>query len=231
MTADLTSVFPPFGLRLRCGEVTLAATTPEHLPDLIATAKNGVYDLDSGLPMPFLFDWPSLPDQDLNMWQHVWSTWGRFSKDAWHLKLLVIVDGRAIGCQDVMNKGSFLVTRSLDTGSWIGLEHQGRGIGTRIRQMVAMFCFDHLGAEELNSGYIDGNVKSAGVSRKVGYRDNGCRRLANDEGYRLERLVRLTPDALVRPAEPLEVEGLPAFRRFIGLDRPAAGEGSDVEAV
>lgn len=92
-----------------------------------------------------------------------------------------------------------------------------------------MFCFDHLGAEELNSGYIDGNVKSAGVSRKVGYDDNGSRRLPNDEGYRLERLVWLTPDALVRPAEPLEVEGLPAFRRFIGLDRPADGARQDGE--
>lgn len=217
MNPGLTSVFPPFGLRLRCGEITLVGTTPDHVPDLIATAKEGVYDLASGLPMPFLFDWPSLPDQDLNMWQHVWQTWGSFAQDAWALKLSIIVDGRAIGCQDVMNKSNFLATRSLETGSWMGLSHQGRGIGTRIRQMAAMLCFDHLGAEELTSGYIDGNVKSAGVSRKVGYVDNGCRRLPEGDGYRVERLVRLTPDRLVRPAEPLEVEGVDAFRRFIGL--------------
>lgn len=218
MQPDLTDIFPPFGLRLRCGDVTLAGTTPAHVPDLIASAKAGVYDTDAGLPMPFLFDWPSLPDQDLNMWQHVWGAWGRFKPEEWMLKLSVIVDGHAIGCQDVMNKHDFLVSRTLETGSWIGLAHQGGGIGTRIRQMVAMFCFDHLGAEELTSGYIDGNVKSAGVSRKVGYVDNGQRRLPTGEGYRVERLVCLTPEALVRPAEPLEVEGVEAFRRFIGLD-------------
>ncbi|MGL4832121.1 MAG: GNAT family N-acetyltransferase [Propionibacteriaceae bacterium] len=218
MNPDLSHVFPPFGLSLRCGEVTLAGTTPDHVPDLITVAKDGVYDVDSGLPMPFLFDWPSLPDQDLNMWQHVWSTWGSFSKDKWSLKLSVMVDGRAIGCQDVVNKSGFLVSRSLETGSWLGLKYQGGGIGTRIRQMVAMLCFDQLGAEELTSGYIDGNVKSASVSRKVGYVDNGFRRLASDDSYRVERLVRLTPDLLVRPAEPLEVQGVDEFRRFIGLD-------------
>lgn len=218
MIRNLADVFPPFGVRLRCGDVTLAGTTPEHVPELIAAAKDGVYDLGSGLPMPFVFDWPSLPDQDLNMWQHVWSSWGKFTPDVWMLKLSVIVDGRAIGCQDVINNNSFLTTRVLETGSWIGLQYQGGGIGTRIRQMVAMLCFDYLGAEELVSGYIDGNVKSAGVSRKVGYVQNGVRRLPSGDSYRVERLVRLTPDALVRPAEPLEVEGLEAFRRFIGLD-------------
>ncbi|MGL5406174.1 MAG: GNAT family N-acetyltransferase [Propionibacteriaceae bacterium] len=217
MNPDLSNVFPPFGLSLCCGEVTLSGTTPDHVPDLITAAKEGVYDVDSGLPMPFLFDWPSLPDQDLNMWQHVWSKWGSFSKEQWSLKLSVIVGGRAIGCQDVVNKSSFLVSRSLETGSWLGLKYQGSGIGTRIRQMVAMFCFDHLGAEELTSGYIDGNVKSAGVSRKVGYVDNGFRRLPSDDSYRVERLVRLTPDLLVRPVEPLEVQGVDEFRCFIGL--------------
>lgn len=216
MERDMTDIFPPFGLELRCGDVTLAGTRPEHVGDLIAAAKAGVFD--PSLPMPFVFDWPSLPDQDLNMWQHCWKVWSAFTPEKWGLKLSIMVDGHAIGCQDIFNKGGFLQTRQLETGSWMGSRHQGNGIGTRIRQMAAMFCFDHLGAEELTSGYIDGNVKSAGVSRKVGYVDNGQRRLASGDGYRLERLVRLTPDALVRPDEPLEVRGVEAFRRFIGLD-------------
>lgn len=218
MDRTIEEIFPPFGLTMRCGDVTLAGTRPEHMADLIHEAKAGVFDTSSGAPMPFLFDWPSLPDQDLNMWQHCWKVWGAMTPESWHLKLSVIVDGRAIGCQDVMNMGGFLQTRSLETGSWIGLRHQGHGIGTRIRQMVAMLAFDHLDAEVLTSAYIEGNVKSAGVSRRVGYVEEGERRLPHGDGYRVERLVRLAPDALVRPAEPLEVEGVEAFRRFVGLD-------------
>lgn len=216
MTHPLAGTFPPFGLELRCGDVTLAGTTPDHVPDLIAAAKEGVYDLSSGLPMPFLTDWPSLPDQALNQWQHVWRNWGSFTKDKWMLKLSIIVDGRAIGCQDIKNQGDFLATRTLTTGSWMCLSHQSRGIGTRVRQMAAMFCFDYLGADEITSGYLEGNLKSAGVSRKVGYVDNGERRLVDGDGYRVERFVRLTPDALVRPVEPMEVTGAAEFLRFIG---------------
>lgn len=94
-----------------------------------------------------------------------------------------------------------------------------------MRQMVAVLCFDHLGAETLESAYHADNMRSAGVSRRVGYQPNGVHRLANGDGtFRTEQYVWLRPEWLVRPDEPVVVDGVEAFRRFIGL--APAGSGS-----
>ena len=57
------------------------------------------------------------------------------------------------------------------------------------------------------------------MSRKVGYRPNGLRRLARRPGELAinQRLV-LDPGDLVRGEHPLEVTGVDAARRAIGLD-------------
>lgn len=60
---------------------------------------------------------------------------------------------------------------------------------------------------------------SLAVSRKVGYREDGRERLLRrpDEVAVNLRLV-LTPETFVPGEQPLAVEGLAAFRRFVGLD-------------
>ncbi|MEO8828203.1 hypothetical protein [Lapillicoccus sp.] len=56
-------------------------------------------------------------------------------------------------------------------------------------QVVCALCFDYLGAEVMRSGDIEGNASSAPVSRRVGYEENGRRRLEDpkSDGYRCER--------------------------------------------
>jgi RimJ/RimL family protein N-acetyltransferase len=87
-----------------------------------------------------------------------------------------------------------------------------------MRQVMCAFVFDHLGAEEITSGAFVDNPASLAVSRKLGYRSNGRSRLQRREGEvaGLQRLV-LRPEDLVRGEHDLAVEGLPAFRRSIGL--------------
>ena len=74
------------------------------------------------------------------------------------------------------------MTRTGETGSWLGREFQGRGIGTAMRQVICAFAFDHLDAEEVTSGAFLDNPASLAVSRKVGYRPNGVRRLKRRAG-------------------------------------------------
>lgn len=111
----------------------------------------------------------------------------------------------------------FLQTRSLETGSWLGHEHHRQGTGTLMRQMAATFGFDHLDAEQFTSSYYDGNLASEGVSRRIGYAETGRRRMPRPEGWAWRHDVTLTPDRFVRPDQPVVVEGVEAFRRFIGL--------------
>ena len=81
----------------------------------------------------------------------------------------------------------YLVTRSAETGSWLGRAHQGQGIGTAMRQAMCAFAFDHLDAAEVTSAAFLDNPASRAVSRKVGYRSNGVVRVQRREGELAER--------------------------------------------
>ena len=79
--------------------------------------------------------------------------------------------------------------------------------------------FDVLGAVEMSSGFFEGNQRSAGVSRAVGYRPNGTRRMLHPDGdsARLEHRVVLRPEDFVRPPHPVQVSGEGPLLRFLGL--------------
>ena len=59
------------------------------------------------------------------------------------------------------------------TGSWLGREAQGRGIGTEMRAAVLELVFRGLGADAATSGWLEGNAASGRVSEKLGYRETG----------------------------------------------------------
>ena len=59
-------------------------------------------------------------------------------------------EGRLVGVQGVSTR-DFPVTRTGETGSWLGQQFHGRGIGTLMRQAICVLCLDHLGFEEVTS--------------------------------------------------------------------------------
>ena len=77
-----------------------------------------------------------------------------------------------------MDTHDYLVTRTAETGSWLGRRFQGRGIGTAMRQVICAFAFDHLDAEYMTSGAFTDNPASLNVSKKAGYTESGWLRVA-----------------------------------------------------
>ncbi|MCD6638332.1 MAG: GNAT family N-acetyltransferase [Nocardioides sp.] len=216
MTA-LVDLFPPFGLHVRVGSLELRPLTDDVLAELCALAEEGIHDPDE---MPFYFPWTLAPRGELgvNTARYHWRTRAAFSPESWDLELAVFDEGRLVGCQGLTTE-QFLVTRTGETGSWLGRAHQGRGIGTRMRRAICALAFDHLGFEEVTSGAFLDNPASLAVSRKVGYRLNGVRRLKRRDGeLALNQALTLTPDTFVRGEEQVEVTGVEALRAFIGLD-------------
>jgi RimJ/RimL family protein N-acetyltransferase len=71
----------------------------------------------------------------------------------------------------------FAVLREVRTGSWLGLTHQGKGIGTEMRAAVLHLAFAGLGALQARSEAFDDNAASLAVSRKLGYAGDGIDRL------------------------------------------------------
>jgi RimJ/RimL family protein N-acetyltransferase len=133
--------------------------------------------------MPFFFPWTDAEGDALrtNTAQFLWRKRAEFRPEEWTLLLAVRHEGRLVGIQALETK-DYLVTRSAETGSWLGLPFQGKGIGTTMRRAVCALAFDHLDADEVTSGAFVDNPSSLAVSRKVGYRDNGRHRSRRRQG-------------------------------------------------
>jgi RimJ/RimL family protein N-acetyltransferase len=222
----LADMFPPAGVEVRCVDLRLAWLSDDDLPGLVEVALRGVHD--EGF-MPFESPWTLAPRAELpaNTLRFLWSRRAAITPDDWNLTFGVFVDGRIAGIQELTGK-HFPATRTASTGSWLGREFQGRGVGTLMRQLVCALAFDHLGALECRSAAFSDNSRSLGVSRKVGYDivDTTREARSDAQGWQTHHVLRLTPQGFVRPARPIEYEGVEPFRDFVGLTAhgPASGQ-------
>jgi RimJ/RimL family protein N-acetyltransferase len=209
-------LFAPFALRVRCGQLDLRAVTDNDIPALVDLVAAGVHDPDR---MPFAVPWTDAAAGELprTMSTYYWRTRAGFSVTGWVLDLVVRVDGEIVGVQG-FHATNYLVVRTGETGSWLGRRFQGRGIGTAMRKAMCALLFDHLDAQEITSAAFLDNPASLGVSRKVGYVDNGTFRQERRPGeLAWSRKLLLTPDRFVRPEHSLDVDGIAELRSAIGL--------------
>jgi len=217
--------WPLFDLRLRTPRLELRVPADDDLLELAAIARAGLHDPDVH---PFLVPWDELPSpaferQFLLFW---WRTRGSWSPGDWTLPLAAFLEGRPVGIQDLTARG-FPQRRSVLTGSWLGRDVQGQGLGTEMRAAALALAFDGLGALEATSGYLIGNRASAGVSAKLGYVSNGTgiRRLADKGEPVLEQALRVTPETWRRDLVPVTIENLEPCLGLFGV-RPEAPEES-----
>jgi RimJ/RimL family protein N-acetyltransferase len=212
----LAEAWPLFGLRIRSEHLKLRLPTDDEMLVLIDVAKAGIHPADE---MPFGVAWSTLPTPEFErgFLQHNWLMRATWTPEAWNLNLMVEADGRPIGSQSVHGT-SFAVHRTVNTGSWLGLEWQGRGLGKEMRSAVLAFVFDGLGARVAESAAFLDNQASAGVSRSLGYADNGRGALAPQGVSRETQRFRMTVDAWrSRPRPPVTIEGLDTCRVLFGI--------------
>jgi len=211
---SLSELWPPFGLVVRSGGLTLSPVTDEDLPGLVDLVRSGVHAADA---MPFTVPWTDRAPEQVapEFARYHWRMRAEFAPDRFHLDLAVRERGELVGAQGFFAT-DYPVVRTAETGSWLALRHQGRGIGTRMRQAVCALLLDHLGAAEVTSSAFLDNPASLAVSRKVGYRRTDTARVARQGRLALNAQLRLGPDDLVR-GDPVEVVGAEPLRRFLGV--------------
>lgn len=214
--SDLATLLPALGLLVRAGDLELRGITDDLIVELADLAARGVHAPER---MPFTFPWTDTAPADFaaSFARYHWRTRAEFSTSAWVLNLAVVHRGVVVGVQGVTTS-DFLVTRTGETGSWLGLAHQGKGLGTVMRQVMCAFLFEHLDFAQITSGAFNDNPASLRVSDKVGYVPNGSVRRERRGAPADHTDLLLTPRAFRRGPHMLEVEGLEAFRRSIGLD-------------
>ena len=106
----------------------------------MSRAEAGIHDPEN---MPFSFPWTVVPVDELprRMAVHYCQNRAAATPDSWSLELVVRRDGEVVGVQELCTR-DFPVTRTAETGSWLGQAHHGQGIGTVMRQVVCAFAFD-----------------------------------------------------------------------------------------
>ncbi|MGD7705721.1 GNAT family N-acetyltransferase [Microlunatus sp. Y2014] len=210
---DLERIWPPYAVRVTSGDLELRVIRQEDAPELVDLVLDGVHEPEV---MPFSIAWTDAPRDELpeNYLRYVARKVANFDKSAPQFDFVVRLGGQVVGVQAFGGASDFVVTRTGETGSWLGKRFQGRGIGTRMRRLVCAFAFDALGATEITSGAFVDNAASLAVSRKVGYQPNGLdRTIRRGELVMQQRLV-LTPDDFDRGPESVMItgsEGLSAF--------------------
>jgi RimJ/RimL family protein N-acetyltransferase len=212
----MSSRWPLADLRLYTPSLELRWPTLDDLEALADLAAAGVHNPDV---QPFAVAWTdAAPDQRaLSTLQFHWSRWGSWQPSAWGLELVVLRDGHVVGTQGIGAR-DFAVLREVGTGSWIGRNYQGQGIGTQMRAAVLYLAFAGLGAEYAVSAAFEDNAASLAVSRKLGYRDDGIDLHVVRGKPTITRRLRLSrADWQAAQTIPVEVVGLEPCLAHFGL--------------
>ncbi|WP_203579388.1 GNAT family N-acetyltransferase [Microbacterium hibisci] len=177
-TDALARLWPASAVRVRAGDLELRWIDDDLLVELAALAGRGIHDADA---MPFEHPWSrgSASDVARSVLTYQWGLRGRISPSAFALELAVIDHGVPVGVQGLTAE-DWSVLRRVTTGSWLGRDHQGRGIGTRMRMLALHLAFEGLGAREATSGAFIDNAPSNAVSRRVGYEPDGAFHVARE---------------------------------------------------
>jgi RimJ/RimL family protein N-acetyltransferase len=207
--------WPLFDLRVRTPTVELRPPSDDDLAEIARLAAHGIHPPDR---MPFLVAWSRVPSPLLerNTMQWGWRNRAELTPESWRLPFAVLEGAEVVGVQDV-GATDFAIRRSINSGSWLGKEHQGRGIGREMRAAVLHLAFAGLGAVQAHSEAFEDNPASIAVSRALGYLDDGEAIVAVEGSPRREIRFRLPRERWEeRRRADILIEGLEPCRELLG---------------
>ena len=216
MTFD-TDPWPFFKLTITTPRLTLQYANDALLRELTAVAD----DVIAPGTLPFDGD-ASFYDRTIHGrrgWlAGQWGARARTSQAWWVLVFAVIVDGHAVGTQEI-TANSFTTLRTVGTFSWLTRARQGQGLGREMREAVLHLAFAGLGAERATSEAFADNAPSCGVSLATGYvRDGTTWATRQGEAAPMSRFL-LTRDVwLTRRRADTRINGLADCLPLLGLE-------------
>lgn len=205
-----TVLWPLWNLRLSTERLELRLPTEAEALRLATLAPDDL-ETDPSWPLP-----NSEHPTGSGVLQGLLRALGQWKVEAWELPFGVWLEGEPIGVQGLEGE-RFSVLRTVDTSSWLVKRARGLGVGKEMRAAVLTLAFDHLGADRAVSGAWEWNQSSLGVSRSLGYTDNGWDFEAHgDRPPGVMRRVVLERADWNGEKWKTEVEGLEACRNWFG---------------
>jgi RimJ/RimL family protein N-acetyltransferase len=198
--------WPLYDVVVRTPRLELRLPDEEQLAALARLAGEGVHD-PGWMPMTGWTDQPS-PQLERGVLHWHWGQRANWRPESWSFDVVCLVDGEVVGTQGLTAR-EFSVLRGVETGSWLGIRHQGKGIGREMRSAVLHLAFEGLGALEAGSAFWHDNVPSARVSASLGYVENGERWAVRRGARDREVVVKLTREAWsARRRDDITIDGL-----------------------
>lgn len=161
--------WPLFDLRLQTADLLLRPLTED---DLFRLAEVMPADLELD---PQATRYPGLAEpvgRGVVGYQRYWDGFGSWRPEHWRLAFAVFAGTELVGCQE-LEADNFPVVRTVDSSSYLVEAARGRGWGRQMRAAVLALAFGPLHARAAISSAWHDNHASLGVSRALGYRDNG----------------------------------------------------------
>jgi len=204
-----------FDLRLTTPDLELRHLTETDLSPLAAIIPEDAWQDPSSTSYPGI---DPARARGIVAHQDYWRARGNWRPESWALSFGVFRKGELLGYQG-LEGDDFATLRTVDSSSFLTQAVRGKGFGKQMRAAVLTLAFGALGARfAITSAWSD-NYASLGVSRAVGYMDNGvtAQRRGETAGEMIH--LRLTRERWLTSgwAERMTVEGVDECMPFFGL--------------
>lgn len=220
----LAEVWPPARITIRTPALSMR---PMSEPDAAWLARSVPPDLEQDPRLPRYPGAAEAVARQVTSLQAYWRNRGAWTPEDWCLTFGAWLRpgeagspaARLVGTQTIEG-ADFSRLRVVDSASMLLPEYRGKGFGKQMRRGVLTLAFGHLGAATAVSGAWHDNPASLGVSRSLGYEDNGVDMHARGESADVMQRVRLTRETWERGGlnAGIEVAGVEAALPFFGLD-------------
>jgi len=214
-------VWPLFDLRVRTPRLELRYVDDEMAAELALLATKGIHDPDF---MPFAMPWSTEPSPVLerNTMQFYWRCRAEMTPTNWNVNLATIVGGKVVGTAALIAK-DFPILREFETGSWLGREFQGQGIGKEMRVATLHLGFLGLGGETATTSAWEDNGPSLGVTNSLGYSIASKRRgVRQARAATMQKFEMSRADFTTRmQRSDVELRGVDDCLNLLGLDTPS----------
>ena len=154
----------------------------------------------------------------VGVYQSYWQGRAAWRPESWALSFGVFSDGQLVGYQG-LEGDDFSTLRTVDSSSFLTDAARGRGLGQQMRAAVLTLAFGPLDARfAITSAWSD-NHASLGVSRALGYLDNGITADRRDDVAGEMAHLRLTRERWTNSGWPQQVtvSGVEECMVFFGL--------------
>ena len=209
--------WPLYGIRVVTPRLELRYVDEELGVELAGLAERGIHDPDF---MPFAMPWTDVDPEFLgtNTLKFYWNCRAETEPNHWVLPFAVLAQGEVVGSSG-LSADDFPILRQFETGSWLGREYQGKGLGRELREASLHLGFAGLGATLATTAAFEDNAPSLGVTQSLGYSTNGSQRKVRRGELGNSWLFKLTADDWSNRLRrnDIYIEGLEPCLQTLGL--------------